>query len=405
MKKVVLISVGQPSTNPRLVKEANALTEKGFDVYVVYSYWSKWASDADKVILSKVAWKAFLAGGSPFELKFRYLFTRLRSKIFSLIAKYVTLKFGIAEVARGRTYPELLKKAKALKADLYIAHVQAALPVAVKAAKKYNAKCGFDAEDFHREEIQKQHNRYNYNISKYLEDKYLPMVDYITASSPLIAEQYASLYNRKVTVIQNVFPVDSDILKPTINNKKSIKLFWFSQTIGPGRGIEVVLNALQLLKDYAFELHLLGDVSAEAKTLFTDTGQVKIELHLPMAPNEIISFASQFDIGLASENSVPLNRDICLTNKIFTYMQAGLAIVASDTKAQVKLLDEYPTIGKIYLKDDPRSLADILLDYNLNRGKLLETREASLVVAQQKLNWEIEQKKFLSVVENTLNNH
>ncbi|MDP9048072.1 MAG: hypothetical protein M3N14_08035, partial [Bacteroidota bacterium] len=67
MKKIVLISVGQPSTNPRIVKEANILTLAGYDVYVIYSFWTQWAQLADKQIFSKVQWTPILAGGSPFE--------------------------------------------------------------------------------------------------------------------------------------------------------------------------------------------------------------------------------------------------------------------------------------------------------------------------------------------------
>jgi len=129
LKKVVLISVGQPSTNPRLVKEANTLTASGFDVYVIYSYWTKWAWEADQLLFEQVSWKPLLAGGSPFKNKSHYFFTRLTVKIFSFLAKEVTFKFGIAEIARGRTYLELLNKAKSIKADLYIAHIKASLLV------------------------------------------------------------------------------------------------------------------------------------------------------------------------------------------------------------------------------------------------------------------------------------
>jgi glycosyltransferase involved in cell wall biosynthesis len=405
VKKIVLISVGQPSTNPRLVKEANALEKAGFDVYVIYSFWIQWAWEADKLLFSKVRWKPLLVGGTPSEHKISYFFSRLRVKIFELIAKNVTLKLGIAEIARGRAYPELFEKAKSIKADLYIAHIQAALPAAVNAAKKHNAKCSFDAEDFHRQEVSDDANSYHFKISKYLEDKYLPQVDYITTASPFISKEYKKLYpDVKNIVINNVFESDQQ-LEIGANNTKGLSLFWFSQTIGLNRGLEDVIKALQLLKDYSFDLHLLGDADEDIKKNFTEQLSEKpktIFFHKPVPSDKIIAFAAQFDIGLALENNTPFNRDICLTNKLFTYIQSGLAVVASDTMAQTDFLNKYPAIGKLYEKRNAQSLADTLLYYHQNRDKLFETRKAALSVAHEQLNWGNESKKFLQMVRETI---
>ena len=73
-----------------------------------------------------------------------------------------------------------------------------------------------------------------------------------------------------------------------------------------------------------------------------------LRFHDPAAPDELTAFASQFDIGLALEPAFSRNNDIALSNKIFTYMQAGLAIIASNTTAQQQLLKKYPKIGELY---------------------------------------------------------
>jgi glycosyltransferase involved in cell wall biosynthesis len=406
LKKIVLISVGQPSTNPRLVKEANALQKAGFEVCIVYSYWTEWAWENDKALFEKADWKAFLAGGSPFEQKLRYFFTRFRSKIVGFIAKNITLKFGIAEIARGRAYVELLKKAKSLKADLYIAHIQAALPIAVKAAKKHNAKCGFDAEDFHRHEVKDELNSYNYKISRYIEDKYVPQVDYITASSPLIAQQYALLYDREVTVLQNVFPKTS--ASPLINNNQEepLKLFWFSQTIGPGRGLETVIKAVQLAK-ITVELHLLGLCPDDYKQQLLQISQAagidpdRTYFYNPVQTEAIFEMASKFDIGIASETGFCPNNNMALSNKLFTYVQCGLAVVASNTPAQYAFMQQHAQAGKIY--NNANELSVILTEYDADRNLLFQTKNESFKIGQTLLNWDVESQKFLSLVRHTLN--
>ncbi|MEO6852117.1 MAG: hypothetical protein ABI203_02010, partial [Mucilaginibacter sp.] len=293
---------------------------------------------------------------------------------------------------------------KKCEADLYIAHNLGALPAAVNAAKTNKKPCGFDAEDFHRFEISDDKNDADVLLKTWLENRYIPQINYLTASSPLIAKAYNDLFvDKEPIVILNVFPRDSNIAQPTINNNGPVRLFWFSQTIGEGRGIENIINALLLLEEHSFELHMLGE-PAENAMLFFDKLIINkpeiIHFHKPIPPDEIVAFASQFDIGLASETKTPLNRDICLTNKIFTYLQAGLAILASDTTAQTEFVEQYPAIGKIYRGTDVLSLANTLTYYSQNRNRLFETREASLKLAQDRLNWETESRKFLSIIKN-----
>jgi glycosyltransferase involved in cell wall biosynthesis len=409
LKKVVIISSGQPSLNPRMVKEADALAEAGYNVTVLYAYWNNWGTKFDKELLPSKKWKAICAGGDPQQTKITYFLSRVIHKAAKIISRRTQGKYW-AELAIARGGYFLIREAKKHQADIYIGHNLGALPATVKAAKANKKPCGFDAEDFHRFEVSDDKANTDVVLKTELENRYLPQVDYLTASSPLIAKAYQKLYpGIKPVVIVNVFPCDNNIKQAVLNQDGPIKLFWFSQTIGPNRGIEDVINALILLKDQPFELHLLGYLSAEFQNSFIDKiigkSTFPIYFHEPIPSDEITAFASQFDIGLASENNIPLNRDICLTNKIFTYIQAGMAIVASDTTAQVDLLNEYPGIGKIYQKGNAQSLAVTLSYYHQNRKQLFEARKASLLLARQKLNWETESGSFLSTVEKTLSSY
>ncbi len=401
----MLLSVGQPSTNPRLVKEANSLVKAGFVVYVVYSYWTEWAWQADKILFKEVKWKPILAGGSPFEDKITYFFSRVRVKLFGFVARNLTLQYGIAEIAKGRTYPNLLEIAKSIKADLYIAHVQAALSAAVNAAKKNNAKCGFDAEDFHRNEVTDDVDNLDYKISRFIDDKYLPQVNYLSTSSQYISRAYHDLYKDILPVtILNVFPIDERVPEPQAPAMKAIKLFWFSQTVSAARGVNDCIGALRMINNPGIELHLLGYADTETKQQLTTLAGDNFNLvfHDPIAPDEIIPFASAFDIGLAMEDSVPYNRDICLTNKIFTYMQAGLAIIASDTTAQKGLMGDCRETGKVYENRNVQSLSQAISHYADNRDELYAAKRASYSIAHSELNWEIESEKFLALVNKTL---
>jgi glycosyltransferase involved in cell wall biosynthesis len=191
-------------------------------------------------------------------------------------------------------------------------------------------------------------------------------------------------------------------------NQNRLKLFWFSQTIGKNRGLEEIIQAIGILNNQEVSLTLLGNISEIDKNWFKN---LALEQNLsenqlvflnPIHPDEIFSLASKFDIGLALEQKTPFNRDICLTNKIFTYLIAGLAIVATDTQAQKKFLETYPSIGKYYKSGNGQQLVEILEEYLKNRELLIIHQENAHFLAKNELNWESEAEKFVSLVKNCI---
>jgi len=408
----VLLTSSQPSLNPRLVKEADTLSEAGYNVTVIYCYWNSWATKTDQQLLTKKKWKAIRVGGSPTEKKLLYWLSRIQHKASKILVKKIGVKYHFAEKAADRCTFLLLKEALQHQPDLYIAHNLAALPAAVKAAKKHHTKCGFDAEDFHRNETSDQAKNIDVRIKAFLEEKYMPQADYITASSLQITKQYQSIFPEKcITTILNAFPVQKEVSFPALKEDYTLKLFWFSQTIGLNRGLQDILSAMKIVEDGNIELHLLGnlpdktsiELMAFVKTL-NFCNPPKITFHLPTHPDSLAVFASQFDIGLALEPSFCLNNKLALSNKIFTYLQAGLAIAASDTEAQTAFLKQHPLVGKSYQKNNIQQLADVLLNY-INQPDLLQTtKQEAYNAARNKLNWETESRKFLKVIKKTLAN-
>jgi len=402
INKALFVTSGQPALNPRLVKEADALINAGYDVTIIYSYWNDWGDDFTQELSAAKKWKIINTSGHPTKSPSLYLFSKLLYKLTKWC--FINLSF-CAEDAVSRSAWFLTREAKKHAADLYIGHNLGALPAVVKAAKKFKAKCGFDAEDFHRQEVSNDINSFNYKIAKFIEDKYFPGLNYITASSPQIADKYRQLYPHKHPVtILNVFP-KSNIRPKEHNTNEPLKLFWFSQTIGPNRGLETVAKALKSFEPGIFELHLLGYITSLDKQSFIKnelSDYQQVIFHDPIPPDEVVEFAAQFDIGLATEKAIPLNRDICLTNKIFTYLNAGLAIIASNTTAQSSFMNANPEVGKVYEKENIQSLITILSNYHSDREVLNDACMAALKIGNKKLNWENESISFVKLVNDTL---
>jgi hypothetical protein len=80
-RKIVIVTTGQPSTNPRVVKEVEAFIGNGFEVKVFYSYWASWGQVADKAILAKYAGVFKEVGGNPATRRIAYFISRLQHKV------------------------------------------------------------------------------------------------------------------------------------------------------------------------------------------------------------------------------------------------------------------------------------------------------------------------------------
>ncbi len=417
MAKICLITPAHLSTNPRLVKEADALVEAGYDVRVVACQFMDWATRTDKAIVSKAKWNADLLCWNKQRSSYLFWKSRFRQHMFLNILRLISpSKFNnkleyILLRSYDRVLPELLKKTIREKADLYIAHNLQALPIAVIAAQKYKAKVGFDAEDFHSG-MRPYGTKSTVvdSIIEYIERKYLPRCDYITAASPGIAEAYASKYSMpKPTSILNVFPLSQrpQEFRPS-SERDPLTLYWFSQTIGTDRGLEDIIQAMGLLQGHKIELHLRGNWAKDYQerllkfAMSVGVGPEQIYAYNPEPPDEMIKLAAQYDVGLALEQKISKNRDICLTNKIFTYLLAGNAIIATATQGQRLIMQTVKNAGLCFELGNIKRLTEQLRCWYEDRPSLNKARRAAWEWGTRKYNWDIEKKKFIKVIHGLL---
>lgn len=410
MAKICLMTPGQPSINPRLVKEADTLLEAGHDVHVLCSHVVEWADEADKKLLASRQWTCSYVGGESHS--WRYEWTRLRHGLVRKFPGDWHAGTWLGNCAVARVTPELLAAAEGHKADLYIAHYVAALVAAVRAAKKNGAQVGFDGEDF--ESGYYGSGTSPGKIDRLIEDierKCLVECCYVTAASPGIADAYHAKYAIATpTSILNVFSLAErpEQLRTTALSGP-MRLYWFSQTIGPGRGLEDVICAIGKLTGSQIELHLRGTVRPEywkqLLNLVTSQGLSSriLFLHQPCAPDELIPKAAEFDVGLAVEQPDSLNKQLCASNKLFSYLLAGNAIAATATSGQIAILEAIGKAGFLYPPGKVEALAEGLHRWYENRRELHEARRQAWFWGSRSFNWELEKRKFLHVVSEVLN--
>ena len=405
-KKIVIISSGQPSANPRAVKEAILLSQNSFDVTFIYCPLSPWADAFDENLFAEndsIKW--IRVGFHPIKNKLGYWYARARKKSWFIINKFFQNKFESSVKSTVLFSQELLQEGLKHKADLYIGHNLGAIAAVYMSAKKYNAKTGFDAEDFHRGEF--TDNDVQRQISISIENNFFPKMDYCTVASPLIGEAYREIFPAQLfTVINNVFSIKYLKEENTTKQKKTMDLFWFSQFIGSKRGLETVLLALNQCNELDIKLHLLGNVSESYKRniLSILNNKSKISFLPPAASEDIFQIARNYDVGIASEPAFSENNNMALSNKIYTYLLSGNALLLSSTKAQSAFFEEYPKVGILYKLNDDQDLAHGFKKLYNDRLLLEKMKENSLQLANI-LNWENEGKIFLTIVKTALNSN
>jgi glycosyltransferase involved in cell wall biosynthesis len=408
--KACLITTGQPATNPRLVKEADALAGAGYDVHVVAAHWGEWATEMDRGILASRSWQMTLVDWRQAHDPSLFLRSRLRHWAFRKLTPAWTLG-GVAPVAAlSRVGPELLAAARRVPASIYIAHNLGALPVACAAAKATTARVGFDAEDFHSGQLSSFHDAQLAAFTRAVERRLIPQCAYVTAASPGIADAYRTLCGiRQPTCILNVFPLRE---RPARFRPRSVdsplRLHWFSQTIGPTRGLEDAVGAVGLLRGRDIQLHLRGrwqpgyEDQLRRLAAMHGVAQEQIVSYQPSPPEDLVRLSAEYDIGLALEWPVSANHDILLSNKIFTYLLAGNAVIASRTSGQLALATELHQAASLCQPQNPASLAAAIKTWIENPSALDRARETAWHLGTNRYNWDLEQTKFLKVVADAL---
>jgi glycosyltransferase involved in cell wall biosynthesis len=302
--------------------------------------------------------------------------------------------------------PDLVAEAKRVPADLYVAHYPAALPAAALAASHHNAIYAYDAEDFHLGDLPMiaKHDLARRAI-RAIEGEYLSGCAYVTAASPGIADAYAQSYGiERPTVVLNVFPRAQ---APTAVTEKGTvepgpSIYWFSQTIGPDRGLQCAIRAIGRSRSRP-HLYLRGTPAAGFGDRVRDlarTVNAADRLHLlpPALPSEMERLAAAYDVGLSGETGHTPNNQIALGNKLFSYLLAGIPILASSVPSQVELAADLRGAIWLYPVDDADALAasfDALLG---DAEELAVARAAAFALGQERYNWDVEKTTLVERV-------
>jgi glycosyltransferase involved in cell wall biosynthesis len=224
-----------------------------------------------------------------------------------------------------------------------------------------------------------------------------------TTSHALAAALQARYGGRRPLVISNAFPLQPDPRHGPPGDPPAF--FWFSQTLGPGRGLALFLAAWRLTRESS-RLVLLGQARAgfvdELRARLPPERRDQVEFLPLVPPAGLASVIARHDLGLALEQPFILNRDLTITNKILQYLNAGLAVVASDTAGQREVLAGAPEAGVLVDLHETTHLARQLDGLLADRGALAARQRAARRLAEGQYCWEHEAPRLQAAVASAL---
>ncbi len=397
MSRILIISPGSPSRNPRPLKEADTLGRAGHDVTLLT------LSESPELDLLD----ATLVAGRPFRHELVKSKSGALNRFFrrakQRIAIHVTTAGWPTLHALGEAGP-LRQRALELPADLTIVHNEIPFWIGCDLLR-LGRRVAADFEDWYSEDLLPEARRGRpLTLLRMIESQLLHKAAYTTTTSAALTTALAARYKANPPhVLSNSFPLQTDPRRDSAGTPPAF--FWFSQTLGPGRGLESFCEAwiqtkcpsrLVLLGEptLGFDRELLKRLPPEFAARIT---------FLPLIPpDELPALIAQHDVGLALEQSWIVNRDLTITNKILHYLNAGLAVVATPTAGQREVAARAPGAVSFITTESLDATARMLDDLMANSTRLATAQRCARLAAETTYCWEREAPRLVQMVAQAL---
>jgi glycosyltransferase involved in cell wall biosynthesis len=232
-----------------------------------------------------------------------------------------------------------------------------------------------------------------------IEQMIFPKLTKIYTVNDSIAKIYADLYFKDIKVVRNISPLwkNTAILdKKSLNIPENKRLLILQGAgINIDRGAEEMIEAMTQI-DAVLMVVGDGDVVPQLKKRVEHLQLTEKVIFYGKKPyDKMMNYTYHAEIGLTLDKPTNMNYRLSLPNKVFDYMHAGTAVVATEIKEVVKIVRNYE-IGEVL-----ESLTTDQLAATINRilsdKDRLNTYQENCAKAAQVENWNNETKILNSI--------
>lgn len=380
-KSILFISAYEICYNPRLVKAADYLSEKGWKVHVI----SPVTGIASEEVLDN-----FLSKRDDWEVKKvdiskRTPISALRWLYVSLMHAYYKKRFPGLKEGKGNNF--LMNKALYALSSSHVPAVDVVyvnlvnnLPYAAQLKAKGKAKSlVYDSQEYFKGQYGNSAGIEKEWVTR-AEGRYLDQADVVCGTTQAMCNKLKEEYGIKEAIRLRNLPY-TEFEGEKNEDYSMLKLIWHGLSVFyHSRGVNVLIEAVSHCSSVV-ELTLQGNVNNEQKRIIEEkTKELGIEgkviLKPAATPDKILQSLQGYHVGVIGEMPLEENQKLTSSNKLFDYIQTGLAVVASDMPGLVETIEEYG-VGEIYPAGDAVALAAILDQLHADIGLLKKYREHS----------------------------
>ncbi|MEZ4911213.1 MAG: glycosyltransferase [Saprospiraceae bacterium] len=237
--------------------------------------------------------------------------------------------------------------------------------------KFYQSKVIFDAHEYFHEVPELNKKPLKKWIWKKVGNIFIPKANAHITVGHALADILTKEYNRHFNVLRNV-PVIKDVSSSKSTEKKYIL---YQGVLNEGRGLEILISAMQKIKELELWIAGEGDLSNLLRMkAATSTQRHRINFLGWMIPEELEKITRNAYLGINILSSDSLSYRYSLANKFFDYIHAEVPSVNMNYPEYAAILKEWPVgIMVDILNED--EIADAINNLNKNENKYAILKE------------------------------
>lgn len=372
---------GTARTDVRVMREATALVEAGYDVSVVdleRDHTRPRAEDVQGVHLKHVVVPGH--------------FKSARFKPWFVVKLAGVMLRGCWAVSRT-------------PAEVYHAHDDKALPACFVAASLLRKLLVFDAHELPLSQPNvARWRRLSAVAARALRVMGSRCAAVITVSAPIARELRRRYGTPEPVVVRNV-PIYQppgparDELRRRLALPPGTRIALYQGGLVAERNLEVLVRAGRFLgPDQVIVLMGNGPRQRSLEALIATEGVGERVKLLPAVPYEdLFTWTASADLGLiVYRGSVSLNLQYCLPNKLFEYLMVGVPVLASPLDAVAEVLERYDA-GAVVPSVEPDAVAQAIGALLANEARRAQLAGNALTAGATDLRWDVECRQLTTL--------
>ncbi len=296
-------------------------------------------------------------------------------------------------------------------ADIYHAHNERALPAGYIAARLRRKPLIFDAPELTLTQLPYSRWRILNALATCVIGAMTPYCAGAIATSPLHARELRKTFHMpEVTLVRNVpsyrAVARSDRLRQQLGLSPTTRVALYQGNLQPNRGLHVLVRAAAFLEQ-DIVIVIMGretrDISSQLHSLIDSEGVAeRVKIIPPVPYEELLGWTASADIGL---NVLPPDYSqsirLCLPNKLFEYLMAGLPVLTSELEAVAELVRTYD-VGRVVSSVEPEEVAAAMNAMLADHEGLARMHRNALEAARTEFCWEKEGQRLFDLYKGIL---